>query len=287
VHDAPELLNSLSDVQATEDINFEFVFSENTFTDVDAGDVLTYSAKLASGADLPSWLSFNAEARTFTGFPENSDVAVLDIQITATDNDGANVSDIFVLKVVNVNDVPELAYEIPDQEIDEGFDYSYTIPVNTFNDIDPGDELQLSVKQADGSGLPNWLIFDYENGRLYGTAENEGEINIVVTATDLAGAIVSDEYTLTVKSTTGIGGLSASEIIVYPNPTQGEFFVKTDYYSDDLVIIVRDFSGRIIKQEKPESKETKIDISEFSSGMYFIELNDKKESKGFKINLNK
>jgi len=287
VNDAPELLNSLSDVQATEDINFEFVFSENTFTDVDAGDVLTYSAKLASGADLPSWLSFNAEARTFTGFPENSDVAVLDIQITATDNDGANVSDIFVLKVVNVNDVPELAYEIPDQEIDEGFDYSYTIPVNTFNDIDPGDELQLSVKQADGSGLPNWLIFDYENGRLYGTAENEGEINIVVTATDLAGAIVSDEYTLTVKSTTGIGGLSASEIIVYPNPTQGEFFVKTDYYSDDLVIIVRDFSGRIIKQEKPESKETKIDISEFSSGMYFIELNDKKESKVFKINLNK
>ena len=287
VNDAPELVNSIADLQATEDVNFELVFSENTFTDIDANDVLTYSAKLANGADLPVWLTFNKDTRTFTGLPENSDVAILDVQLTATDQSGENVSDIFVLEVVNVNDAPELVNEIPDQEIDEGYNYTYTIPSNTFNDIDLGDVLKLSAKQADGTGLPTWMIFDLENGRFYGTAENVGDINIVVTAMDTEGASTSDEFTLTVKGATGIMDISSSEVLIYPNPTQGAFFVKTDYYSDDLMIYVRDFSGRIIKQVKPEGKETEINISEFSSGMYFIELNNKVESRVFKINLNK
>ncbi len=287
VNDTPELTSAVEDIQATEDLGFEFIFGESTFTDVDVNDVLTYSAKLASGTDLPVWLSFNANSRTFTGFPENCDVAILEIQLTATDLAGATVSDNFILEVVNVNDAPELGSEIPDQEVDEGFDYSYTIPGTTFTDIDFGDELTLSAKQADGNGLPSWLIFDYQNGILYGTAENPGDLNIVITVTDIGDVTVSDEFILTVKSTTGINSLSSSEVTMYPNPTQGVFFVKTDYYSDDLMIYVRDFSGRVIKEVKPEGKETEINIAEFSSGMYFVELNNRKESVVYKIDLNK
>ncbi len=74
---------------------------------------------------------------------------------------------------------------------------------------------------------------------------------------------------------------------MYPNPTQGVFFVKTDYYSENLTINIRDFSGRIIKIVQVQDKKTEINISEFASGMYFIELTDNVESKVFKINLNK
>jgi len=47
------------------------------FTDPD-GDTLTYSATQTSGQALPSWLTFNAATRTFTGTPpvDASDVAI-------------------------------------------------------------------------------------------------------------------------------------------------------------------------------------------------------------------
>jgi hypothetical protein len=211
----------------------------------------------------------------------------MDIELTATDKSGESVYDVFVLQVVNVNDAPELVNEIPDQEVDEGLDYSYTIPSNTFNDIDLEDKIQLSATLADGGNLPQWLNFNELSGQFSGTAETPAELNIMVTATDKAGATSSDEYTLTVKSTTGINSLSGSIVSIYPNPTQGLFFIKTDYYSDDLMIYLRDFSGRAVEKIKPLGKKTEINISELASGVYFIELRDKDESKVFKLNLNK
>ncbi len=41
--------------------------ASNTFSDVDVGDTLTYSATLADGTPLPSWLSFDAATQTFSG----------------------------------------------------------------------------------------------------------------------------------------------------------------------------------------------------------------------------
>ncbi|MFO1359056.1 putative Ig domain-containing protein [Plasticicumulans sp.] len=55
-------------------ISRSFQFASGTFADVDAGDVLTYSATLANGDPLPTWLTFNAATRTFSGTPANGDV---------------------------------------------------------------------------------------------------------------------------------------------------------------------------------------------------------------------
>ncbi|MCK7519847.1 MAG: putative Ig domain-containing protein [Ignavibacteriales bacterium] len=44
---------------------FCFQFAANTFADVDVGDTLTYSA-----TGVPSWLTFNAGTRTFSGTPD-------------------------------------------------------------------------------------------------------------------------------------------------------------------------------------------------------------------------
>jgi len=66
-NDTPTLENPISDQSVNEDSLFDFTFIETVFNDVDAGDSLTYEAKLESGAALPSWLSFNASTRTFSG----------------------------------------------------------------------------------------------------------------------------------------------------------------------------------------------------------------------------
>jgi hypothetical protein len=77
----------------------KFVVDGNAFTDADPGDVLTYSAKLANGKSLPTWLTFDAKTRTFTGTPRVADIDNLNIVVTATDRSGATVTNNFGLNV--------------------------------------------------------------------------------------------------------------------------------------------------------------------------------------------
>ena len=49
-------------------------FLDTTFSDAD-GDTLTYTATKADGTALPSWLTYSASTRTFSGTPQAADVA--------------------------------------------------------------------------------------------------------------------------------------------------------------------------------------------------------------------
>jgi Ca2+-binding RTX toxin-like protein len=75
-------------------VGFSFTVPADTFADVDAGDSLTY----ATGA-LPSWLSYNAATRTFSGTPGSAHLGVVSIQLIATDSAGAQMSDAFNITV--------------------------------------------------------------------------------------------------------------------------------------------------------------------------------------------
>jgi Ca2+-binding RTX toxin-like protein len=75
------------------------VLSPTAFTDVDAGDTLTYSASLADGTALPTWLSFNATTRAFSGVPGLANLGSLDVKVIATDTSGAIATDTFQLVV--------------------------------------------------------------------------------------------------------------------------------------------------------------------------------------------
>ena len=65
---APELAQPVPDQSSAEDQAWSFQLPANTFSDAD-GDALTYSASLGNGSALPSWLTFNAATRTFSGTP--------------------------------------------------------------------------------------------------------------------------------------------------------------------------------------------------------------------------
>jgi uncharacterized protein len=98
VNDAPIVQQPIADQPVALNQPFVFTLPSNTFTDVDAGDVLNYSASLNNGL-LPSWLTFDSVSRTFTGTPPLATIGNLDIKVTATDNSGASISDIFTLAV--------------------------------------------------------------------------------------------------------------------------------------------------------------------------------------------
>jgi Ca2+-binding RTX toxin-like protein len=200
---APKVENAIADKNATEDANFTFTIPENTFTDVDAGDELTYSATLENGDALPDWLKFDVATRTFSGTPTNSEVGSVNIKVTATDKAGATANDIFAITVANTNDAPILGSAIANQTATEDTAFSFIIAENTFTDADAGDELTYTATLENGSALPSWLTFNAATRTFSGTPNNSevGSLNIKVTATDKAGATATDSFAITVANT--------------------------------------------------------------------------------------
>lgn len=88
VNDAPTVANPLQDQNAIADTDFKFTFPEDTFDDQDATDTLTYTARLSNGDNLPGWLTFDADTRTFDGVPSEDDIGSIDVEVIATDGEG-------------------------------------------------------------------------------------------------------------------------------------------------------------------------------------------------------
>ncbi len=96
---APAVNTPLADQSVQQGATVNYTVPVSSFVDADAGDVLSYSATLANGAALPSWLSFNASTRTFTGTAPSS-LGATSIKVVATDSAGASASDVFDLTVI-------------------------------------------------------------------------------------------------------------------------------------------------------------------------------------------
>jgi Ca2+-binding RTX toxin-like protein len=200
VNDAPIVISPLADRAAIEDEPFSYVLPADAFTDIDAGDTLTLTARLANGDPLPGWLSFDALTRTFSGAPENNHVGVLAVQVTATDAAGLSAVDVFDLEVVNVNDAPVVANAIVDQPATEDEPFSFTIATDAFVDVDAGDTLILSATLASGDPLPTWLTFDSATQTFSGRPGEDdlGNLSVQVTATDAGGLTVASIFNLNV-----------------------------------------------------------------------------------------
>ncbi|MEM8733340.1 MAG: cadherin domain-containing protein [Planctomycetota bacterium] len=99
VNDAPEVAQPIADQDAEPNQMFEFTLPTETFVDQDFGDSLRYSATTEAGFSLPDWIDFDASTLTFSGTPADSDAGDLVVRVTAIDDAGANVSDLFVIGV--------------------------------------------------------------------------------------------------------------------------------------------------------------------------------------------
>ena len=108
------------------------------------------------------------------------------------------------LDLTPVNDAPTLQVALRDQLSGLGQVFSYTLPANTFADVDTGDSLTLSASLANGDPLPAWLDFDAPSRTFSGTPPTVtalGAINIKVTATDSSLLAVNDTFTLNLLNT--------------------------------------------------------------------------------------
>jgi hypothetical protein len=170
-----------------------FALASNTFTDPQ-GENLTYSAKLANGAALPSWLHFNGSTDTFTGTVPNS-AAGLSIKVTATDAGGASTSETFSVLTPKPG-APMVTAQTATQTWRRGQAVNFALASNTFTDPQ-GENLTYSAKLANGSALPSWLHFNGSTDTFTGTVPNSAAgLSIKVTATDAGGASTSETFSV-------------------------------------------------------------------------------------------
>jgi AAA family ATP:ADP antiporter len=95
--EAPTLNQPIETITVIPGTVFEFQIPEETFATADPGDSLKLSAKLSNGDQLPSWLSFIPQKRTFTGLvPELNQT--IGVRLTASDATGLSADNEFILQ---------------------------------------------------------------------------------------------------------------------------------------------------------------------------------------------
>lgn len=183
-----------------EDQAFEFALPADAFV-LSGNKTVRYSAKLAgSDAPLPSWLSFDSRTGTFSGAPGNSDVGVLNVEVTARQSATLSATQTFTLNVANVNDAPEAAGVLDGAEVNAGEAVIWSVPSDVFTDQDVGDFLSYRVEGVNGEALPAWLQYNTVKSRLEGIpgSVDVGTLQLRLVATDLYGAQAIQEFALTV-----------------------------------------------------------------------------------------
>jgi hypothetical protein len=99
VNEGPQVDHALVDQVAYTPNTFTYVVPANTFSDVDAGDSITFSAYVKGSSSLPAWLSFNPSTRTFSGAPGLVDLGMVEIEVRGTDEGGLYATAGFKLTV--------------------------------------------------------------------------------------------------------------------------------------------------------------------------------------------
>ncbi|WP_449325417.1 putative Ig domain-containing protein [Sphingorhabdus arenilitoris] len=188
VNDAPVVLAPLADLTSAEDTAIDVIIPETSFIDID-GDTLTYSAVLSDGTSLPSWLSFNAAERRFTGTPPLNFNGALDIRVSASDG-ALQVQDVFRLTITPVNDAPVAAN-------DSGFAVNTAAALT----INPA-SLLANDSDVDGNALSIVSVGNAVGGSVVLNAQGQ----IVFTA---GGAAGSGSFSYTVSD----GNLTASATV--------------------------------------------------------------------------
>jgi hypothetical protein len=131
------------------------------------------------------------------------------------------------------NNAPIVANEIADQSATQDSAFNFTVPANTFNDVDAGDTLTYTATLETGEALPSWLSFDAATGTFSGTPSTSdvGIFGVTLTATDSFGASISDTFNL---------AIAGSNDNPNPEPTQTNTwdFVSIDYNLDGATDIM-------------------------------------------------
>ena len=189
-NDAPTVTNNISNLNLTEDVDFELSVSSN-FADEDFTDRLTFSAD-----GLPTGLQISSLG-LITGAPNNDDAlnSPFTVTVTATDLAASSVSTDFQIAVINVNDAPQAI----DDSVSVAEDGTTTIDI-LLNDVDVDNDLQPATAFITNTPVNGTALINTADGLVTYTPNPnyEGSDSFQYRITDPAGLVGTATVSITV-----------------------------------------------------------------------------------------
>ncbi len=212
LNEAPEVGFVPAPPSALEGQPYAWQIPAGTFDDPD-GDALAFTVKLADGAPLPAWMSFDPETRVLLATPGDAAPGTYALELAGSDPGGLSATTVVTLKVHNINDHPIAVDEIADQQVGVGRPMAPIDVTDAFTDADlpHGDSLTFSATGAGGAALPEGLSFD--GGTLSGSPQTPGSHEIRIVARDSEGAEAEATFTLTVDATNAAPTVGAAPLV--------------------------------------------------------------------------
>ena len=186
VEGPPQLKGTIGLQKAWVGQPFNYFVPSNLFVDPN-DDVIGYSADLADGKPLPSWLQFNPLTIGFGGTAQSSNAGNIMIVLSATDHICPET--LTVNFTISVGLLPVLSHRISNRLAPIGSVYQFAVPKNSFYDPN-GLALSYLAQGVNNQLLPGWLQFNATSLLFFGVANTS---NITV-------------YTLQLIATNGAGG---------------------------------------------------------------------------------
>ncbi len=164
-NNAPILLNPIENQEGAINEFLDFQIPDDTFADADQelGDTLTYSATLADGSPLPSWLTFDPVNLIFSGSPQNNNIDTLSLILTATDEAQQSVSAEFILNVIVPEESPVLPAGVNTGTLFEDNEGNNTFQGSTAPDVYNLTSGSSNIIQGTLEQLNQDIIFNFES----------------------------------------------------------------------------------------------------------------------------
>ena len=264
-------------------------YADPAFCDIDGDNDFDAAVGTYSGGDItyfentgtvnnPEFVLMAGPANPFDGITNDYPCPVF------ADIDNDTDFDLFVgerygtIRYFECNWPPVVAHEIPNQNPLVGEAFHYTVPGNTFFDHDVDDELTYSSTLMDGNPLPGWLTFNPSTRQYSGTATVAGTLNIKVIVTDMAGHTIFDVFDIIVtEQPLNIDMPVSAQLDIYPVPASEFLNIKLKDFEPGMIDIeIVDIAGRVLITKRLDytgiDLETKIDVSNLSGGIYYINI---------------
>ena len=281
---APPTVDAINDVTVNEDTpSVNVPFGGVTYgVDCVAQDVAVTAELTDNGGGLITGIVANHTTNAATGSvdvtiaPDMSGTGT--ITVIVSDGEGATVSETFMVTVNPVNDPPFLVGSIENQTVNASYEASFTISSvlgELFDDIDD-ESLTIVVGPAGGGALPGWVSKLGDVVTIKPMIADTGCYDMLVTATDAAGAMASTSFTVCVEGyPVSIGELDQGvfEVKMYPNPTQGAVQLDMNSGIHDVDLTVLDITGRqVLRKQYSAGENLRFDMTGKVSGMYFVHI---------------
>ena len=226
--------------------NFTVSLNQNGEASISAEDIDDGST------DDSGFVTLTVSPNSFTC----SDLGNVTVTLTATDPSGNTDS---CTAIVTVLDALPPSFDCPPNQAvlyDTGEDF-YTVPTYAVSEEDNCTSVPTVVQSPSaGTQLP------------------QGIYTVMIDVTDDEGNTASCSFTLSVEEDLGILEKEESTFKVFPNPTQDVLRIIA---SETPIHTIRmlDISGKVLlHQEGPGLMEKQLDVSAFSKGMYFLQINN-------------